>query len=307
MRDCLRFFIAFFFFLPVIVLAELNPIQEIIEPEGKFSPKQFAKVAVLQWVQQVPAPLGISAKEAEKTKAGNRKIIENYIREAANKGAKLVVTPECSIVGYPYHPNVRPEEDNFLNREEIEPYVETDNGPSVQHFSKLAKELGIYIHIGFAEVDKKTKKYHNTVVALMPDGSAAPAYRKIHLFGGEPKYLSPGDKVVTYDSIFGKIGMAICSDVYSNHPMDEYQKMRLDALALSTSWAQWNSGMDAFQRGAKWVRAPLLAANQSYYPDSGVINADGTKQSHIRQSSGLAYGYLQLKDEAKCRAFLKDL
>jgi hypothetical protein len=38
--------------------------------------------------------------------------------------------------------------------------------------------------------------------------------------------------------------------------------------------------------------AYMLAANQQYFPDSGVINPDGTAQSHIRQTNGLAYGYL---------------
>jgi hypothetical protein len=50
--------------------------------------------------------------------------------------------------------------------------------------------------------------------------------------------------------------------------------------------------MSAFQSGARRVGAYVLAANQHYFPDSGVINRDGTKQSHIRQTKGIAYGYL---------------
>lgn len=104
--------------------------------------------------------------------------------------------------------------------------------------------------------------------------------------------FSKGTEPVTYSSTFGKVGIVICSDIYSSFPMNDYMKTGLGVLALSTSWAQYNTDMSAFEAGAKWVNAHVLAANQMYFPDSGVINPDGTHQSHIRQSSGLAYGYL---------------
>ena len=63
-------------------------------------------------------------------------------------------------------------------------------------------------------------------------------------------------------------------------------------LVLSTSWAVYNTGMDTFVHSARGNQMYLLAANQNYIPDSGVINPDGTLQSHIRQSTGIAYGYL---------------
>jgi hypothetical protein len=85
--------------------------------------------------------------------------------------------------------------------------------------------------------------------------------------------------------------MIICADVYSSSPMEQYAG-QVDALALSTSWAAMNSGMSSFRSGARRTRAYVLAANQTYFPDSGVINPDGTDQSHIRQSTGVAYGYL---------------
>ena len=50
--------------------------------------------------------------------------------------------------------------------------------------------------------------------------------------------------------------------------------------------------MDYFTRSAKSYELYILAANQIYFPDSGVINPDGSKQSHIRQSEAIAYGYL---------------
>jgi predicted amidohydrolase len=170
--------------------------------------------------------------------------------------------------------------------------VESIPGPSTNYFSNLAKELKIYLHIGLAEAEAGTNKYFNTVVAFDPKGKIVAKYRKIHLYQVETKFLSEGTQPVTYSSAFGKVGIVICSDIYSGFPMNDYKNAGLGILALSTSWAQWNTGMSTFEAGAKWVNAYVLAANQMYFPDSGVINPDGTDQSHIRQSNGLAYGYV---------------
>ena len=233
------------------VWANIIPIAEVFEPPGNWDAKKFVKVAVLQWNRDDATPTKVTVEQAESFKQQSREMIAKYVREAASKGAEMVVTPEFSIVGYPVHPEIPPAEDNFQSREEVAPYVEQVPGPSSKFFGKLAKELGIYLHIGIVEVDAKTNLYYNTVVALAPDGKIVARYRKIHLFGVEPKFLAAGTDPVIYPSRLGKVGIVICSDIYSPHPMDQY-KGKVDLLALSTSWAAWNSGMGAFQAGAHW-------------------------------------------------------
>jgi predicted amidohydrolase len=279
-----------------LAASKLEPIQEIIEPPAPPNDINYAKVAVVQWAPFRPAPLSVSSEQAEAFKAENRRTLENYIREAAAHGAKLVITPEFAVVGYPDIPELPDEEDEFRTRSDVQPYTEPAPGPTTQFFSQLARELGIYIHVGFAEVDLQTDTYYNTVVALSPEGKIVARYRKINLFKQEKKFLSPGKDPAMYLSPFGKIGILICADVYSFFPMQAYQKAGVDVLALSTSWAQYNTGMEMFRRSAASTRSYLLAANQTYFPDSGVINPDGSLQSHIRQSMGLAYGYLPLKN-----------
>jgi len=274
------------------VVEGVQPIQEIFEPVGAFDPLLQGKVAVVQWAPPMPTPLGVTPLEAEAFKAGNRRVLEGFIREAAAKGAELVITPEFAIVGYPDLPEVPPEEDEYRNREDIAPYVETVPGPSTLYFSALARELKIFIHIGFAEVDLRTQRFYNTVVALDPSGRVVAKYRKINLYEGEHNFLEVGKRIATYESPFGLVGLIICADVYSEFPMRNLARAGVNVLALSTSWAQWNSGMGFFQNGARRNRAYVLAANQNYFPDSGVINPDGSLQSHIRQSDGVAYGYL---------------
>lgn len=276
--------------------AQVKPIKEVFAPPAKDYPAdKYGKVAVVQWAYEgsiLPGPQA-TPEYAEGIKDYARKELEKYIREAAANGAKLVITPEFGVLAYPDIPELPPEEDEFRTPEEIAPYVEAiPGGKTTRVFSKLAKELKIYLHIGLAEVDLGSGRYYNTVVAFDPDGNIVAKYHKATLFAQENDFLSAGTELGYYDSPWGQIAIIICADVYGTFPMNAYRKLKMPILALSTSWAHPNSGMDAFVRGARQNGSYLLAANATYFPDSGVINPDGTKQSHIRQSIGVAYGYL---------------
>lgn len=277
-----------------VAKAQLKPIDEIFEPMGLFPSTDFAKVAVLQWAPTSDAPLGDQVL-ADQFKANNIAILENYIREASDKNAEYVITPEFGIVGYPDIPELPSAEDNFRTREDIAPYVETVPGKSTTYFSNLAMELGLYIQFGMAEKDIETDLYYNTVVVVDPKGDIVAKYRKQHLFEIENNYLEKGTENVTFQTPFGKIGLVICSDVYDYSVLADYKISQIDILSLSTSWTEYNTGWGYFSRAATRTNAYVLASNHDYYPDSGVIYPDGTTQSHIRQTTGLAYGYLPKK------------
>jgi predicted amidohydrolase len=279
--------------------AKIEPITETFEPPAADYPlDKWGKVAVVQWAMSdsiLPGPQA-TPEYAEGIKQGARLMLEKYIREAAANGAKLVITPEFGILGYPDIPDKPPEEDEFQSPTEIAPYVESiPGGTTSKFFSALAKELKIYLHVGLAEVDLGSNKYYNTVVAFNPDGDIVAKYHKANLFELESQFLTPGTDPGFYDSPWGKIGIVICADIYGNFPMNIYRLLNFPVLAMSTSWSSPNSGMDAFIKGARQNGSYLLAANQNYFPDSGVVNPDGTVQSHIRQSDGVAYGYLPYK------------
>lgn len=275
--------------------AAIEPINETFEPPAANYPTdKFAKVAVVQWAIEgtILAAPAATADYAENVKEGARRKLEVYIREAASKGAKLVITPEFGILGYPEIQGKPEEEWEFSSRAEIAPYVEAIPGKTSDFFSALAKELKIYLHVGFAEHDLASDLYYNTVIAINPDGNIIAKYHKANLFELESQFLATGKDPGLYNSPWGQIGIIICADVYSNFPMNIYRTLNVPIIALSTSWSAANSGMDAFTKAAVQNHSYVLAGNQTYFPDSGVINPDGTAQSHIRQSVGVAYGYL---------------
>jgi predicted amidohydrolase len=276
------------------------PITEVTEPAGHFDPKDYMKVAVVQWNPPDSAEVGITPQQAEVYKRKNRKLMADRIANAVAKGAKFVVFSEFAVVGYPDIPELPPEEDNFRNRDDIAPYVEKIPGTSTNYFAPLAIKYGIFIQFGLAEVDPATNNYHNTLVVIDPQGKIVAKYRKMHLYMQESDYLVPGTTPVVFDSPIGKMGFLICSDVYDGGVLDYYIKAGVKVLSLSTSWAAWNSGMDSFKSAARSVNAYLMAANQTYFPGSGVINPDGSTQSHVRQTLDvIAYGYIPYSASTK--------
>ncbi len=279
---------------PLASMAEekVKPIREVFEPAVAPNPATHGKVAVVQWAPPMATEVGVSNQRGEELKQVNREIMAQFTRDAAAHGAKMVIHSEFSVLGYPDIPELPSEDDNYRNRADIAPYVETVPGPSSEYFGKLAKELGVYVQFGLAERDARSDLYYNAAVMVGPDGKIVGKYRKINHYQQEHEFLAAGTTPVVFNTPFGLTAPIICADVYNTNPMQDLAGRRVNVVTLSTSWAQMNTGMTHFKRGAQWVGAYMLVANQPYYPDSGVINPNGTTQSHIRQTDGIAYGYL---------------
>ena len=128
------------------------------------------------------------------------------IREAAQKGAQLVVLQELHRSLY------------FCQTEDVDVFdlAETIPGPSSNTLGELAKELNIVIVASLFE-KRATGLYHNTAVVLEKDGSIAGKYRKIHIPDDpgfyEKFYFTPGD--LGFEPIqtsVGKLGVLVCWD-----------------------------------------------------------------------------------------------
>lgn len=278
----------------------MKPIKEVFTPNAPADLSKYMKVAVVQWNPYQDAPVGASKVEIKKYLNNNRQQMGQRVEQAAKAGAKFIVLSEFAVVGYPDIPDLPPEEDEFRNRQDVKDFVDTIPGDSTNYFSKIAAKNKVWIQFGMAEVDSKTDKYFNAAVVINDTGKIAASFRKINLFKLENDFLSAGSTPVTFQSPMGKVGLAICADIYDYSLLGTYRAQNVDVISLSTSWAQMNTGMTWFKKAAVEVGSYVLAANQTYFPDSGVINRDGTTQSHIRQSrDSIAYGYVPLKAAQK--------
>jgi predicted amidohydrolase len=139
------------------------------------------------------------------------------LREAAGRGAELVVFPELALTSF--FPRWDLADDELLT------FFERDM-PSADTKALFdeAKRLGVGFHLGYAELTSDGHRY-NTAILVERDGRVAARYRKVHLPGHEEpeawrpfqhlerKYFEPGpDSFEVHRAFGGLVGIAICND-----------------------------------------------------------------------------------------------
>jgi predicted amidohydrolase len=139
----------------------------------------------------------------------NLEAADTLTREAAARGAELVVLPEkWPVLGTP---------------EQTAAGAEPLDGPALTWARAVARELGIDLVAGsLAEAVPGAGRGANTAVHVGPDGEDRAIYRKIHMFdvevGGrayrESEHEAPGDEPALSATADGTgLGITICYDL----------------------------------------------------------------------------------------------
>lgn len=142
----------------------------------------------------------------------------DLMRQAHTRGAKLVVFPELALTTF--FPRWFIEDPSEVDR-----WFETSMpNPTVAPLFRLAAELRIGFHLGYAELTPDGHRY-NTAIMVSDQGQIVGKYRKIHLPGHreneqwrpfqhlEKRYFEKGDLgFPVFDAFGGKLGMCICND-----------------------------------------------------------------------------------------------
>jgi len=135
---------------------------------------------------------------------------DKAVREAAAGGAGFVQTPENTSLM------------ELKTRLLFEKTLPEEGNPAVERFSALARELGLWLHIGSMAVRLSDIKVANRAFLFAPDGGIAARYDKIHMFdvdlpGGETyresKNYQPGGEAVLADLPWGRVGITTCYDL----------------------------------------------------------------------------------------------
>jgi N-carbamoylputrescine amidase len=136
----------------------------------------------------------------------NIQTAERLVRQAAADGANVILLPE--LFERPY----------FCQERQYEYYdfaKSTEENDAVQHFAKLAAELGVVLPVSFYERDGL--RLFNSIAVIDADGTVLGVYRKTHIpddhYYQEKFYFTPGDTGFrVWDTRYAKIGIGICWD-----------------------------------------------------------------------------------------------
>ena len=132
----------------------------------------------------------------------NLELAAGYVRDAAARGARLVVLPENAN-------RVR----DFSSREECWEHSEDLDGPFVTGLGALAAELGVYIAAGVDLRGESAPTVHIGSVLLRPDGRIIGVHHKHVLWDYEYTLFTPGDAPYqVHDTEIGRIGLLLCAD-----------------------------------------------------------------------------------------------
>lgn len=132
--------------------------------------------------------------------------LEMHVREAARRGARLVVLQE--LFEGPYFCIDRSDSRNALAR----PFRANK---TVSRFASLARELEIVLPVSFFEEDDGRR--FNSLTMIDADGKVLGLYRKSHIPDSpgyyEKYYFADGDTgFVVHETAVGRIGAGICWD-----------------------------------------------------------------------------------------------
>lgn len=169
---------------------------------------------------------GVQMNCALGNKTANLAAMTRRLAAAADRGARLVVFPECVLTGY-----------GFASREQVRAVAEPMPGPSVETMARECERRGVWAVFGMFESTADGKVY-NACALVGPPGFVA-GYRKIHLpCLGADRFTDPGDRPFAVHDLGGlRLGMNICFDGSFPESARILTLLGADLVVLPTNWA----------------------------------------------------------------------
>jgi deaminated glutathione amidase len=142
----------------------------------------------------------------------NLAMVTALVQQAAANGAGFILTPEVTNMV-------------TANRAQRNKVVQTqDDDITLAGLREQAAALGVWLSIGslLIKTDDADGRVANRSFLIDPTGAIAAQYDKIHLFDvqvsptetyRESSGVRPGDRAVTAQTPFGKIGLTVCYDI----------------------------------------------------------------------------------------------
>jgi N-carbamoylputrescine amidase len=213
--------------------------------------------------------------------AANIKKTEGFVRDAAAKGAQVILPSE--LFQGPYF-CVSQEEKWFSTAYAWRAH------PAVIAMADLARELNVAIPVSIYE--REGPHYFNSLVMIDAGGEALGVYRKSHIPDGpgyqEKYYFRPGDTgFKVWDTKFAKIGVGICWDQW--YPETARSMMLMGAEILMYPTAIGSEPHDtSLDTAAPWQRAMQGHAVSNVVP---VVASNRIGHEQVTEAGQTFYGH----------------
>jgi N-carbamoylputrescine amidase len=239
--------------------------------------------------------------------------VSELVREAAGKGAKVILPPEL----FEGHYFCQVEDEGLFTRAKP-----TEQHPCVIAMRKLAAELGVYIPTSFFEADGP--HFYNSLAMIDDKGAIMGVYRKSHIPDGpgyeEKFYFRPGNTgFKVWPTPGATLGVGVCWDQW--YPETARAMMLMGAEILFFPTAIGNEPHDPeLDTSRMWQRAmvghsvsnvvPVVAANrigtengQTFYGHSFIADERGDYLASFgREQTGVLVATLDLDRVKRHRA-----
>ncbi len=245
--------------------------------------------------------------------AANIQAVAGLVREAAGKGAKVVLPPE--LFEGPYF--CRTEDEALFASARA-----TAEHPSVLAMRELAAELKVWIPTSFFELDGP--HHYNSLAMVGPDGKVAGIYRKSHIPDGpgyqEKFYFRPGNTgFKVWPGPGATLGVGVCWDQWYPEVARAMTLMGAEVLFYPTAIGSEPHDPE-LDTSRLWRRAmighavsnvvPVVAANrigteggQRFYGHSFICDERGDILAEFgAEESGVLVAELDLAAAKKHRA-----
>lgn len=233
--------------------------------------------------------------------AGNLNRITRFAREAAGRGADLVVFPELALTGYP--PRDLVEKTDFVGRSERE----------LDRLAQLVPEVRILA--GYVRrTGAATGKPVADSAAVLYGGRRVLVYDKILLpfydVFDESRYFEPGSRPANFEIEGTRLGVTICEDVWNDKgfwPRQLYARNPVEDVVRSGADVLLNIASSPFSTEKPELRYRMLRAIAIEHQLPVVyVNQVGGNDQLVFDGSSMA---LDARGErvAQARAFEEDL
>jgi predicted amidohydrolase len=204
----------------------------------------------------------------------NRRLLEQAIIAAAEKGASWILTPELMVCGYSFSERIgtdwiAPQPDRWMNE-----------------MGRLAAHLRVTLFLSHPERDRQTGSLHNSLFVLTANGTFSGRHRKINTLRiGPESWSTPGTDATPISAPpLDRVGLLICADAYTPAIATHLRQQGAQLLISAAAWSPGHHGPNGeWERCTKDTGLPLFVCNRTG-PD---LTMDFTKAESVVAQNGV--------------------